>query len=311
MRLQLLTGSAHPALAAAVAHGLGISVAACLTEAFPDGEQHVRLCESPRGQDVYIFQSLCPPADAHLIQLLLLADAAHRAGADRITAVVPYLAYARQDRRGAREPVGARVLADMLDGSAIERLITVDLHTPAIEGFFAMPMLALSAISALANEVKRQLPANAVLVAPDLGAAKLVERFARDVDAPVAIVHKTRLSGSEVRVTHVSGEVAYRAPVIVDDMITTGGTIAGAVHALLDAGCLPEVTVVATHGLFVGPAIERLRPLPIRRIVVTDSVPLPPSPPLRMDAVTIGPLLADAIGRLNTETPLDELMASS
>ena len=310
MTVQLFAGSAHPDLARALADVLGIQLGASIIERFADDELHVQLGESTRGRDVYIIQPTSPPADRHLFELLLLADAAHRAGAARITAIMTYLGYARQDRRvGGRDAVAARVVADTLEASAVERVVAMDVHTPAIEGFFALPVEPLSAVPLLAKAVRPHVGKDAVLVAPDLGAANLVERYAGVLHAPVAIVHKTRISGSEVRVTRVTGDVVHRAPIIVDDMISTGGTIEAAVDALLAAGCLPDVTVVASHGLFVGPAVERLRRLPIKRVIVTDSVPLPGALAFPIEAVRIGPMLADAIRRLNADESLAGLVA--
>jgi ribose-phosphate pyrophosphokinase len=310
MNIRLFAGSANPRLAQTVADALGVQPGECEIERFPDDELHVRLGESVRGCDVYLVQPTSPPADRHLFELLLMADAARRAGAARITAVVPYFGYARQDRRaGGREPVAARVVADMISAGAVDRLVTVDVHTPAIEGFFSIPVEPLSAVPLLAQAAKALAGAEAVLVAPDLGAAKLAERYARVLKAPVAIVHKERISGSEVRATRVTGDVLHRAPIIVDDMISTGGTIEAAADAVLAAGCTPQMTVVATHGLFVGPAVERLRRLPLRSIVVTDSVPPPQAIALPVEVVGIGPLLADAIRRLNADESLGGLLA--
>jgi len=311
MDLQLIAGSAHPVLAAATATALGVPLGACELGRFPDDESRVRLCESARGRDVYILQPTCPPADRHLFELLLIADAARRAGAARITAIVPYLGYARQDRRSAgREPVAARVVANAVSAGGIDRIVVVDVHAPAIEGFFSIPVESLTAMPLLAEAVQTHVDANSVLVAPDLGAAKLAERYARALrpSLPVAIVHKTRISGSEVRVTRVTGDVEHRAPIIVDDMITTGATIEAAVDALLAAGSVPRITVVASHGLFVDNALARLRQLPIQRIIVTDSVPLPETVALAIQRVTIGPLLANAIARLHADESLGDLV---
>jgi ribose-phosphate pyrophosphokinase len=315
MQIQLFAGSAHTTLAAEVASTLGVPLSPCELGRFPDGESNVRLCESPRGRDVYILQPTSPPADQHLFELLLIADAARRAGAARITAVVPYLGYARQDRRATEyAPVAARVVADAVGAGAMDRLATVDVHTPALEGFFSIPVEPLTAVPLLAGAVQQLTDATTVLVAPDLGAAKLAERYALQLHSQpaVAMVHKVRVSGSDVRVTRVTGDVQHRAPVIVDDMITTGGTIEAAVDALLAAGCLPRITVVAAHGLFVGPAMERLGRLPIQRIVVTDSVPAPQAVgavALALQTVSIGRLLADAIARLHQDEPLGDLIA--
>lgn len=310
MSLTLISGSANPALAESVAATLGLKPARRVLERFPDGELHVEVQEDLRGQDVYLFQPTGPPVDAHLLELLLLADACRRAGAARLTAVVPYFGYARQDRRArGGEPVGGRVVADLIAAAGLHRLVAVDLHTAALEGFFAAPLEHLSAVPVLVEAVRPAVAENAVIVAPDLGAVKLAERYARALDRPVATVHKVRLSGEEVRVRGLVGEVRGRAPLVVDDMISTGGTITAAVTTLLAAGCVPEVTVVASHALLVGPAVERLRAQPIRRLVVTDSVALPRDLPLALEVVGLAPLLAEAIDALHHERPLGRLLA--
>lgn len=310
MNLTLISGSANPALAESVAATLGLKPARRVLERFPDGELHVEVQEDLRGQDVYLLQPTGPPVDAHLLELLLLADAGRRAGAVRLTAVVPYFGYARQDRRAhGGEPVGGRVVADLIAASGLDRAVAVDLHTAALEGFFAVPLEHLSAVPLLVEAVRPAVAENAVIVAPDLGAVKLAERYARALDRPVATVHKVRLSGEEVRVRGLVGEVRGRAPLVVDDMISTGGTITAAVTTLLAAGCVPEVTVVASHALLVGPAVERLRAQPIRRLVVTDSVAVPRDLPLALEVVGLAPLLAEAIDALHHERPLGRLLA--
>jgi ribose-phosphate pyrophosphokinase len=213
---------------------------------------------------VYVIQATSPPVDTHLLELLFLADACRRAGAAQITAMVPYFGYARQDRRArGREAVGARLVAELLGSSGLHRLVAVDLHTVALEGVFPIPLEHLSAVPLLVEAVRPWVTDNTVIVTPDLGAVKLAERYATALQRPLAIVHKTRLSGADVRVERIVGEVHGRVPIIVDDMISTGGTIAAASQALLAAGCAPPVMVVTTHGLLVGPAVERLRSIPL------------------------------------------------
>ena len=263
-----------------------------------------------RGRDVYLLQPTSPPVDEHLLELLFLADACRRAGAARSTAVIPYLGYARQDRRArGREPVGARVVADMLGAAGISRVVAVELHSPALEGFFALPLEHLSAVPVLAEAARPWMTGNGVVVAPDLGAAKLADRYARILDLPVAIVHKTRLSGDEVSVHRITGEVRDRAPLIVDDMISTGGTIEVAIKALREAGCAPDITVVASHGLFVGPARQRLSTVAAQRYIVTDSVPGAVGTTLPVQVVSVSGLLAEAIRRLHDDRSLGELIA--
>lgn len=307
--MAICAGSANLPLAERVAATLGEPLVGREIEYFPDGEIGAELTESVRGRDVYLLQPTAPPAERHLLELLLLADACRRDGAARLTALIPYFGYARQDRRAhGREALGARLVADLLATAELARVITVDLHSDALEGCFAMPLEHLGAVPTLAAAARAVAPAEAVVVAPDLGAVRLAERYARLLDRPLAIVHKTRLSGAAVRATGITGEVQGRVPLIVDDMISTGGTIAAAAEALMTAGCLPEMDVVATHALLVGPAVPRLRALPIRRLITTDSVALPPDLPLPAETVGLAPLLAETIVRLHEERPLRDLI---
>jgi ribose-phosphate pyrophosphokinase len=241
MEQTLLAGSANVRLAETIAAKLGTSQGALNVDRFPDGELHVEIKQSVRGHDVYLIQPTSPPVERHLLELLLLADAAHRAGAARLTAVIPYLGYARQDRRASgREAVGARLVAELLAaGGLVQRVVVVDVHSPAVEGFFGIPLEHLSAVPLLVESVRNHVTENSVIVAPDLGAAKLAERYARPLGLPVAIVHKRRLSGSEVSVRSVTGDVRGHTPIIVDDMISTGGTVEATIEVLLSGGCEP------------------------------------------------------------------------
>jgi ribose-phosphate pyrophosphokinase len=296
MRVVLMSGSSHPALGAAVAQVLDLEQGRCITSRFPDGEHHVEVAEEVRGCDVYLLQPLGPPVDANLMELLLLVDACRRRGAARVTVVVPYLAYARHDRRETgREPLGARLVADLIRVSGVDRLVAVDLHSPAVEGCFNIPVEHLSAMPLLADHLQRTAAPGSVVVSPDLGAVKRAERYAAQLKLPVAVVHKYRTSGSQVQARSITGEVKGCAPILVDDMISTAGTIEAAVIALLEAGCVRDITVVATHALLVGPAIERLQRLPIRRLLTTDSVPRPERLPFQVEVVSIAPLLARSI----------------
>ncbi len=308
MLLTLVTGSANPVLAEAVAGRLGVQLGTVSLHRFPDRELHVAVRDSVRAHDVYLLQSTAPPFESNFLELLLLADACRRAGADRLTAVVPYFGYARQDRRaGGREPVGARLVADILATCHIDRVVAVDLHSSALEGFFACPLEHLSAVAALA-EAGQAVAEDGVVVGPDLGAARLADRYGRLFDLPVALVHKTRVDGTEVAVRGITGDVRDRSPIIVDDMISTGGTIAAAVAALLAAGCRPDFTVIATHALLVDGAVERLAALPLRQITVTDSVALPATGALPLRVVTLASLLAEVISRLHENRSLADLL---
>ena len=298
MTVTIFSGRGNYPLANAVAARLGILPGPCLLEYFPDGEIHLEIEQEIQGHDVYLIQPTNPPVADHLLQLLLLADACLRAGAGRLTGVIPYFGYARQDRRThGREPVGARLLADLLS-SRLQRIVAVDLHTPAIEGFFNIQVEHLSAVPLLAEALRAERAADQVIVAPDLGAAKLARQYADVLDLPVAYIHKIRRSGREVSVRSVSGEIEGRSPILVDDMISTGGTMLAAINALLDRGCRPDITLAVSHALMAEPVVGNLANLPVRRILATDSVPLPTgSAPVEM--VSLDRLLAETIIRLH------------
>jgi ribose-phosphate pyrophosphokinase len=261
----------------------------------------VEIDESLQGHDVYLIQPTSPPAENHLVELLLLSDACKRAGAARLTALVPYFGYARQDRRAhAGESIAARLVADLLC-TRLERIVTMDLHNPAIEGFFTVPAENLSAVPLLAEALRPSMSSNNILVAPDLGAVKLAQRYADLLKLPVAYVHKIRLSSKQVSVRNIVGDICGRSPVVVDDMISTGGTMVSAIKALLDKGCLPQITVVASHGLLVGNAAQRLASLPVQNIFVTNSVGQPFEMSLPVQVVNLKHMLADAIKRLHED----------
>jgi ribose-phosphate pyrophosphokinase len=308
MTLQLVTGTANQPLGASIARVLGVEPAACEVERFPDVE--LRPTVGPvRGDDVYVVAPTGPPVNDSVLELLLLLDACRRAGAARITAVVPYFGYARQDRRGhAGQALGARVVADAIAGAGADRLVVVDPHTAALEGMCRIPVEMLTAVPVLTEALARTITPDAVVVAPDLGAVKLAEHYASRLDLSVAVVRKTRVSGTEVRAEEVVGEVAGRPVVIVDDMISTGATIVSAVQALLAHGAAGEVAVAATHGLFVGPAEERLAALSLRCLLVTDSLAPSKTANEARAVASIAPLLADAVDCLHRDDALDHLL---
>lgn len=308
MRLALIAGTSTPELARAIACALGRDLDPCTVERFPDGELGVVLPDV-RGADVYLVQGTPPPAHDHLVELLLLADAARRAGAARVTGVMPYVAYARQDRRAAEgESIGARVVADQLS-AALDRVVAVDLHTTTLEGFFSCLVEHLSAVPLLAERV-RPLAAGRVVVAPDLGAAGRARRYAALLGLDTAAVRKRRLSGHAVEALGVDGDVRGRDVLIVDDMISTGATVAAAVNAVRGAGARRAIAV-ATHPLLVPPAEERLGSLDLDAIVVSDSVRTAACTRPPLDAVGLAPLLADAIRRMHEDAPLGEILAET
>lgn len=266
-------------------------------EDFPDGELHVELQETVQGHDVYIIQPTAPPVAESIFELLLVSDACHRAGAVRVTAVTPYFGYARQDRRVRREPISARLVADLFSTGHLHRVLIVDLHNPSIEGFFTSTLEHLSAVPVLVDAVRNS--GSSVVVSPDLGGANLAGQYAKALGLPIAIVHKERVSGEEVTVHAITGDVKGQVPLIVDDMISTGGTIEAAAKALMAAGCEPSITIAATHGLLVGPAVSRLERIPIRQLCLTNSVVTPSAGTLPIEVVDLSFLLAEAIRRIS------------
>jgi ribose-phosphate pyrophosphokinase len=310
MSLKILAGSANLSLAENIAKNANVKLVRRVLERFPDGELHIELQESVRGHDVYLIQPTCPPVDEHLFELLLMADACRRAGTIHLTAVIPYFGYARQDRRAhGREPLSVRLIADLLATSGIQRVVAVDLHSQGVESAFAIPVEHVSAVAILAEAVRSSVPRNAVIVSPDLGAVKMAERYAKLLDLPVAIIHKTRISGAEVNVQRIVGDVRDKQVLVVDDMISTGGTIEKAIKALLEAGCLSSgIKVAASHGLLVGPAAERLGKLPIEQIYVSDSVPTPEKFPVPIQVSSLDLLLAETIQRLHNSQSIAGLV---
>ncbi|MGZ3441717.1 MAG: ribose-phosphate diphosphokinase [Polyangia bacterium] len=311
MNLSIVSGSANEPLAAEISRQLGRPLLPRTLHRFPDSELDLRLEQSVRGQDVYVVQPTSPPVDTNLAELLFVVDACRLAGAERVSAVVPYFGYARQDRRArAREPLGARLVAGLLAAAGVDRLVAIDLHSAAIEGCFAFPVEHLTAVPLLAKTLRPLASRRAVIVSPDLGAVKLAERYARELELPVAVVHKQRLSGSEVKAVGVIGEVADREPIVVDDMISTGATIEAAVVALRKAGARLPTIVVATHLLLVGNAAARIAALGSCRLVGSDSI-LSSQPPAAIETslASVARLLSQAIYSLHCDRTITELVS--
>ena len=295
--LMMLAGSSHPRLAIAVAEELALPLGACAVERFPDGETTVHLNESVRRRSVFVLQPTCAPVNDHVMELVAFGDACRRAGAARITAVVPYFGYARSDKRGEhRDPIMAAAVADILQGAGFDHVITVDPHSAQLEACFRIPVDSVSAVATLAHSLRSRLPQRAVIVAPDVGAVRLATRYAEILERPVVVLHKRRTTARETMVTHVVGDVRNRPALIIDDMISTGGTIRRSIDALLAAGATPEIIVAATHGLFLSGARDMLDLDAVREIVVTDTIPAATAWE-NLRVVSIAPLLARAIRR--------------
>ncbi|WP_233493018.1 MULTISPECIES: ribose-phosphate pyrophosphokinase [unclassified Meiothermus] len=308
LEVKLFAGNANRPLAEAIARTLGLQLGEALVERFPDGEVRVRIHESVRGADVYLIQPSAPPVNDNLMELLLMADAMRRSSAARINAVIPYFGYARQDKQTqGREPITAKLVADLIERVGVDRVIAVDLHAPQIQGFFNIPVDALSAVRLFAQHLlNHQLTENAVVVSPDAGRAEEARRLSEKLGLPLALLAKRRTGPRETQVTYVIGDVAGKRPILIDDIVSTGGTIRRGVEALLAAGALPEAIVMATHAVLVGPARENLAHPAIRQVVFTDTIPL--NPGLGYTILSTAGLLAQAIRHIHTNRSVSALI---
>ncbi len=271
--LRILTGTANPELAQQICEHLGCSLTNALTSEFSDGELRVEICDSVRGQDVFVVQPTCSPSNNNLMQLCLMLDALKRASAGRVTAVVPYFGYARQDRKvSPRAPISAKLVSDFISTAGAQRVVTVDLHAGQIQGFFNCPVDNLFAAPVLLRHLSH-LTGDLVMVSPDAGGVERARSFAKKVNAGLAIIDKRRDRPNQATATHVIGDVEGKIAILVDDMIDTAGTICAAANVLLENGA-SEVHACATHGVLSGPAIERLNEAPFKSVVVTDTIPL-------------------------------------
>ncbi|HUG75033.1 MAG TPA: ribose-phosphate diphosphokinase [Acidimicrobiia bacterium] len=298
-RLMLFSGSANEPLAQEVADLLGVSLGDVHRSQFANGEIRVRFNESVRGADCFVLQSHSHPINHHIMEQLIMIDALQRASAKRITAVVPCYGYARQDKKGLpREPISARLMADLFLAAGADRLVSVDLHSPQIQGFSEKPFDSLTALPIFSEFVAATVPPPLTVVSPDSGRVKQASKYARRLDAEVAFVNKRRRTdvANDVTALQIVGEVAARHCVIIDDIIDTAGTITAAADLLMERGAL-SVRALATHGVLSPPAVDRIKNSPIEEVVVTNTVPVP------LDAqelpnltiLSIGPLLADTL----------------
>src|SRR3954468_15645547 len=272
-----------------------------------NGETRVKLEENVRGSDVFIIQSMSTPADHHLMELLLMIDAARRASAARITAVTPYYAYAKQEKKtSGREPISAKLVANLIVTAGADRVLALDLHAPAIEGFFDIPVDHLRAAAMLAQRFQRDGKKNLVAVSPDAGGVARADEFRTRVGAPLAIISKRHPGPDATEVLEMVGDVDGKIAVIVDDMISTGGTLVAAAEMLKERGAT-EIYAAATHGIFAGNALDQLADSAISKVVVTNTIPLPPGPRDLIEVVTVAPLLAEAIMRIHKDLSISAL----
>ncbi|UOF92762.1 ribose-phosphate pyrophosphokinase [Fodinisporobacter ferrooxydans] len=297
--MKLFSGLSHQALAEEVAALIRVPLGNVRLGRFRSGEIYVNFEESVRGKDVYILQSFSPPINEHFMELLVMVDALKRSSVGTINAIIPYYGYARQEKQDKpREPITAKMIADMLTTIGVQRVITFDLHAPAIQGFFNIPVEHLTALDVLAEAVRTLRLENAVVVSPDAGRVKTAEKFANLLDLPFAIVHKRRPGHHEAAVTHIIGDVKGKTPIIIEDMIDTGGTILKVVERLMENGAKPAI-VCATHAVFSPPAQEKLNHPGIEKMIVTNTLPIEERSFERLQIVSVAPLLAEAISRIH------------
>ncbi len=304
--IRLFAGSANRALSASISRSLGIDLGQMDIGRFSNGEVQVKISENVRGTDVFLVESISQPND-HLMELLVITDALRRASAARVTAVIPYYPYARQDRKATgREPISAKLVANLITTAGVDRVLTMDLHVPQIQGFFDIPLDHLTSIPILAQHLRHVLDERSIVVSPDAGGVHRARLLAERLGVPVGFVDKRRPEPGVAEVVQVVGDVAGRTAVLVDDMIDTAGTITAAANALLGFGA-KEVFAAATHAVLSGPAVSRLQGSPIRRLVFTDTLPLPEGTDGRYDVLSVAPLLASAIMRIHEDRSVTRL----
>ncbi|MDA8343633.1 MAG: ribose-phosphate diphosphokinase [Actinomycetota bacterium] len=309
-RLELVSGRSHPELAREIAGKLGVELGEANLREFANGEIHCRYDSSIRGSDVFIVQTHCGPVNDSLMEHLIMIDAAKRASAKRITAVCPYYGYSRQDRKATgREPITAKLVADMLSVAGADRVVSVDLHSGQIQGFFDVPFDHLTAAPVLVDYLRTQGVEDLVVVAPDAGRVKVAERFSQHLSADLALVHKTRPRGkvNAVEAREVVGDVEGRTCVLIDDMIDTAGTIVAAADLLSERGA-SEVWCMATHAVLSDPAVDRLKNSALTKVVVTNTLPIPVDRRFdTLEILSVAELISDAIDAVFEDTSVSEI----
>ena len=306
-KLKIFAGSSNPELAKEIASYMKSDLGRIDIKRFNDGEQYVRFRDNIRGTDLFLVQGSSKPVSENLMELLIMIDAAKRSSAARITAVIPYFGYARQDRKSAsREPITAKLVANLLEKAGANRVITMDLHSDQIQGFFDIPLDNLTARLKLMQYVKEKNLSDLVVVAPDAGSAKSSTKVSKDLNALLAIVNKARPEAGVAEAMNVIGDVKGKNCVMFDDMIDTAGTICAAADALKKRDC-KSVSVCATHGLFSGPAIERIEKSGIDFVVVTDSIPGNSKKSEKIKVLSVADLLGEAIKRIHLNESISDL----
>jgi len=307
-KLKIFTGNANPELAEEIASYLGIGLGKAKVSYFSDGEISVAIDESVRGADVFVIQPTCPPANQNVMELLIMIDALKRASARRICAVLPYYGYARQDRKlKARDPITAKLLADLITAAGAHRVLAMDLHAGQIQGFFDIPVDHLLGVPILAEYFQSLGIDNPIVVSPDVGGVARARDLASRLETTIAIIDKRRPQPNVAEVLHLVGDVKGRTAILVDDIIDTAGTIVKAAEALLERGA-KEVYACCTHPVLSGPAKERLEASPLKEIVVTNTIPVPPEKRFpRLKVLTVAPIFGEAIIRIHEDLSVSKL----
>ncbi len=307
-KLKVLSCNSNPQLAQEIARYIGVPLGNALIEQFSDGEIQVRIDESVRGCDVYVIQSTCAPVNAHLMELLIMVDALKRASAKTINVVIPYYGYARQDRKArSRDPITAKLVANVIETAGAHRVITMDLHATQIQGFFDIPVDHLLAIPILGAYFKEKALPDVVVVSPDHGGVVRARKLADYLKAPMAIIDKRRPEPNVAEVMNIIGEVKGRTAIVIDDIIDTAGTIELGANALKKMG-VRQVYACCTHPVLSGPAMQRLEDSPLLEVVVTNTIPIThPQPCSKLVTLSVAPLLGEAIVRIHEELSISKL----
>ena len=308
--LMVFTGNANPALADAIAKNIGVPLGRASISKFSDGEVSVELNENVRGKDVFVIQPTCAPTNDSIMELLLMSDALHRASANRITAVIPYFGYARQDRRvrSARVAISSKVVADMIGAVGVNRVLTVDLHAEQIQGFFSIPVDNVYGSPVLTDDIERQNYSNLTVVSPDVGGVVRARAVAKQINADLAIIDKRRPTANEAQIMHIIGDVKGKSCLIVDDMVDTAGTLCKAADALKDHGAT-KVVAYCTHPVLSGPAIQNIEGSNLDSLVVTDTIPLNGKAKSckSIRQLSMAKLLAESIRRVSNEESISAM----
>ena len=311
-KLKLFTGNSNPALAKRIADAMGLTLGDCTVKQFADGEVSVNFNETVRGCDVFLIQSTCCPVNDNFMELLVMIDACRRASASRITAVMPYFGYARQDRKARpRDPISAKLCANMLEAAGADRVLTMDLHANQIQGFFDIPVDNLLGTKILTQYFYDKLGTNHpdyVVVSPDLGSVTRVRKFTDKLDLPMAIVDKRRPKPNVSEVMNIIGDIKDKNVILVDDMVDTAGTLCNGAKALVERGGAKSVIACATHGVLSGPAIERLQDSVIDKLILLDTIPVEGDKAIdKIEMLTVADLFAEAIHRIYDEHAISDL----